>query len=91
MQNNTNHSTENLPNNTCEIEFITDGDICSYKNYNDITVKVNMRRYVPTRKFLNEIADTLAADMIDYIKNGSKATKITARLVYSEAQGEQTA
>ena len=81
-----------ISDNTAKIEFITQNGACLSGNvYDTATIKVTMGKYAPTKKFLNDVADTLAADMIDYLKNGDKETKITARLVYSETQGEQTA
>lgn len=71
-----------LLGNICKIAFLNDGETLSYKNYETVKIKVNMSKYTPTIKFLNEVADILAEDMIDYLKGGGKAKKITARLVY---------
>ena len=75
---------EQQPDNTCKLEFITDEGILSHKNYDTAIVKVMTGAYIPTRKFLNEVADILAADMTDFLKNGGVAKKLTANLVYDE-------
>jgi hypothetical protein len=71
---------EQQPDNTCKMEFV--GDILSRKLYDDATVITAMGEYTPTRKFLNEIADTLAADMVNYLKDGGSVKNISAEKVY---------
>lgn len=68
------------------MEFVTeDGSYLSRNLYDMTTIKVAMGKYNPTRKFLNEVADTLVADMINCVKSGGDANKITAKLVYDDS------
>ncbi|GHV00819.1 hypothetical protein FACS1894211_09100 [Clostridia bacterium] len=74
---------ERQPDNTCKMEFVTDGgDTLSRKLYEDATVITAMGKYTPTRKFLNEVADTIAADMVNYLKDGGAVKNISAEKVY---------
>ena len=74
------------PENACMMNFITfDDAFLSRNNYDTAMVKINMGRFAPTKKFLNDVADTLAADMTDYVKSGGSVKKMTAKLVYDDS------
>ena len=71
-----------MEENLCLIKFI---EIEKGYDYHEAPARINIGRYAPTRKKLKEVADTLAADMIGFIKNGGQINEMTPDTVYANS------
>lgn len=74
-----------IENNACLMKFILqDKNLPLHQQYDTTTTKVIAGKFSPSKKFLNEIADTFATDLIAYIKGGGSEKSVSARQVYAE-------